>query len=191
MEDQSISLEMLKSEEGQLNAVFACYGSAAQHAQFFEEALGEFLRVYNRLCNKTLKIVDFETLDEKLQRKTLGTLLHDFKKLVTINNDKVAGSLDTALKKRNFLMHHFFRERQKKFSSEQGRMEMLVELVSIDKELIRAMELTGGMRVALCEALSDKNKSKNAENDRGDPDEKTLFTIEIKIPDEFENLDKA
>ena len=30
-----MSLEMLKSEEGQLNAVFACFGSAAQHAQFW------------------------------------------------------------------------------------------------------------------------------------------------------------
>jgi len=43
----SESLDTLRSEEGQLNAVFA-FGSAAQHAQFFEEALGEFL-----LCTTT------------------------------------------------------------------------------------------------------------------------------------------
>ena len=36
-----MSLEMLKSEEGQLNAVFACFGSAAQHSQYFEAALAD------------------------------------------------------------------------------------------------------------------------------------------------------
>ena len=37
----SESLRMLETEEGQNNAVFACFGSAAQHAQMFEEALGK------------------------------------------------------------------------------------------------------------------------------------------------------
>jgi len=64
----SWSLETLESEEGQLNAVFACFGSAAQHAQFFEEALGEFLLAYNKICNKSLTISrnrprDFSTPD--------------------------------------------------------------------------------------------------------------------------------
>ena len=42
----SESLKMLEPEEGQNNAVFACFGSAAQHAQMFEEALGNFLLAY-------------------------------------------------------------------------------------------------------------------------------------------------
>ena len=46
------SLRMLASKEGQINAVFACFGSAAQHSQFFEAALGEFLLVYNKICKK-------------------------------------------------------------------------------------------------------------------------------------------
>ena len=42
------SLRMLESEEGQSNAVFAIFGSAAQHSQLYESALAEFLIVYKQ-----------------------------------------------------------------------------------------------------------------------------------------------
>ena len=46
----SESLKMLESEEGQLNAVFACFGSAAQRAQLFEQSLSRFLAMYNKIA---------------------------------------------------------------------------------------------------------------------------------------------
>ena len=36
------SLRMLESEEGQTNAIFACFGSAVQHSQLFEQGLDRF-----------------------------------------------------------------------------------------------------------------------------------------------------
>ncbi len=36
----SESLKMLESEEGQRSAVFVLFGSAAQHSQMFEKAIG-------------------------------------------------------------------------------------------------------------------------------------------------------
>lgn len=42
------SLKILETEEGQLNAVFACFGSAVQHSQLFEQSLTRFLKMYNR-----------------------------------------------------------------------------------------------------------------------------------------------
>lgn len=56
----SESLRMLKTKEGQLNAVFACFGSAAQHSYFFEAALGEFLLVYNKILKTSLTLQDLE-----------------------------------------------------------------------------------------------------------------------------------
>ena len=43
----SESLKMLESKKGQLNAVFACYGSAAQHGQLLEEALARLIAELN------------------------------------------------------------------------------------------------------------------------------------------------
>ena len=104
------SLEMLNSEEGQLNAVFACFGSAAKHAQFFEAALSEFLLVYNRLLKKSLTLADLEVVETSLHKKTMGALLTEFRKHVKISDDVVSTSLSDAVQKRNFLIHRYFRE---------------------------------------------------------------------------------
>lgn len=83
------SLRMLKSEEGQLNAVFACYGSAAQFAQFFEEALARFLSVYNRICVGTISVQDLKAFDAKQSKKTMGQLLRESQSASTTRSNNV------------------------------------------------------------------------------------------------------
>lgn len=87
--DLDESLQMLKTRAGQVNAVFACFGSAAQHAQHFEAALADFLSEYNKLTKRGVSLEEFEALDQKLQKKTLGTLLREFSKYVTIQDPNV------------------------------------------------------------------------------------------------------
>ena len=179
----SESLRMLKTKEGQLNAVFACFGSAAQHSYFFEAALGEFLLVYNKILKTSLTLQDLETIETKIQKKTMGALLSEFRKYVTIHDNTIEQYLDNALKKRNFLIHHFFGQREKKFQTEKGRIEMLKELVGIQKELERATDLTNGMRVALSEAVSVKKKNKNIKADERNSSSEVLFTMSVNIPE--------
>jgi len=164
---------MLNSEEGQLNAVFACFGSAAQHAQHLEAALGEFLLVYNKLTKQHLSFRDLNLLDQKLRKQTLGALLREFQKFVTIKSTSVEDFLEAALEKRNFLMHHFFREREQKLAQEQTRMELLQELTTIDSLLEQAAGLVGGMRVAVSEVISGT---------RAKSEGKPLFAMEVKLP---------
>ena len=170
------SLDMLNSEEGQLNAVFACFGSAAQHGQMFEAALGDFLLAYNRLLNKSLRPADLEGVETSLYKKSMGALLTDFRKHVKINDDAISESLSHALLKRNFLIHRYFRERQDKFGTEQGRMEMLKELVGIEHVMRKATDVTNGMRVALCEALENGERKKS--------NSEVLFSIEVDMLDD-------
>ncbi len=179
----SESLRMLESEEGQLNAVFACFGSAAQHSYFFEEALGKFLLVYNKTFKNSLTLQDLETIETKMKKETMGSLLKEFKKYVTIHDDKVEQCLDNALKKRNFLIHHFFRQRYKKFRTKTGRIGMLNELMGIQKDLETATALTNGMRIALSKAIDLKRKNKDIKADERDPDSNTLFTVTINRPE--------
>jgi hypothetical protein len=56
-----VSLDMLKTDEGETNAVFSCFGAAAQHAQIFEEGLAKFLVVYNLLAAKAVTLEDLES----------------------------------------------------------------------------------------------------------------------------------
>ena len=60
VEDSDESLKMLETKEGQLNAVFACFGSATQHAQLFEQSLSRFLAVYNRIQSDSVSVGDLE-----------------------------------------------------------------------------------------------------------------------------------
>ena len=177
------SLRMLESEEGQLNAIFACFGSAAQHSQFFEAALGEFLVVYNKIFRKSLTLNDLEAIETRLGKKTMGALLQEFRKYVTIDNSQIEQYLDDALVKRNFLMHHFFRVRQEEFMTENGRMRMLKELVHIESELKRAMALINGMRVAVSEALNSKDGNEDIETADRRAAGEALFSIKIHWPE--------
>jgi hypothetical protein len=64
----------------------------------------------------------------KLQLKdTLGTLIKAIR-AVTRLPDELAAALDKCNRKRNWLAHHFFRERADAFMTEQGRAQMVVEL---------------------------------------------------------------
>src|SRR5262245_10449998 len=58
--DLDESLQMLRTRVGQVNAVFACFGSAAQHAQHFEAALAEFLSYYTQLTKRGVDPQKFE-----------------------------------------------------------------------------------------------------------------------------------
>ena len=164
---------MLNSEEGQLNAVFACFGSAAKDGQLFEASLSEFLLTYNRLLKKSLPLADLEAVETELNKKTMGVLLTDFQKHVKINDASVIASLSDALQKRNFLIHRYFRERQNKFGDEQGRLEMLAELVAIGQLLGRAEVLMTAMRYALCQALEGGPREASNSN--------AVFTITVDI----------
>ncbi len=103
--ESSESLKMLNSEEGQLNAVYACFGSAAKDCQFFEAALSNFLLTYNRLLQKSLTLAELEAVETELDKKTMGMLLRNFEKHVKINDASVSAVLSDALEKRNFLIH--------------------------------------------------------------------------------------
>ena len=74
---------MLKSQEGQLNAVFSCFGSAAQHGQLFEHALGELVLSLNAVSGRRLSSADLLNVERRLHKKTIGQLLRELNKHVT------------------------------------------------------------------------------------------------------------
>jgi hypothetical protein len=147
------SLRMLDSEEGQTNAVFACFGSAAQHAQLFEQSLARFLVVYNRIASSALAVEDFDAYEQKLQKKTMGWLLDEVSKQVTFTDDVWPQRLDAALECRNYLMHTFFLKVADGFKSEAGRLGLLGGLLAAERLLDNARITLNAMRIAMCETL--------------------------------------
>jgi hypothetical protein len=192
----SESLDMLKTEEGQNNAVFACFGSAAQHAQMFEEALTNFLTAYKHVAHFDLSIEEIEEIVQGLHKKTMGQLLHDLKGTVKFDDGDYFERMDTALKVRNLLMHRWFLERKKYFKTEEGRFGMLTELTTMERLLDSTRVMANAMRIALCRGLgiedtwlpkdgvSDDSGQEKQESDylRAKP---TTFAVEV--PDTLVN----
>ena len=171
----SKSLEMLESEEGQLNAVYACYGSAAQHGQLLEHALSGLVVSLKNISGRSVSLPDLQAVESSLHKKTLGQLRNDFEKHVTKIDEWVSETLRTAIMSRNYLIHHFFLKRQDSFQTHSGRIGMLKELVEIGKSLEKATDLTNGMRVAVNRIL---------DGDLGERDcSSALFSFEIDVPD--------
>ena len=143
-----VSLNMLESEEGQLNAVFACYGSAAQHGQFFEESLTKLIVVLNGWSG-------MEGEAEKMEKWTIGKLLNHFEQRFVEKIDEwVPEHLNEGRRLRNFLIHEFFLKRMEELRTESGRMALLKELIEIERHLKRGEDLINGLRVAVGEAMN-------------------------------------
>ena len=167
---------MLESEEGQRNAVFACYGSAAHHGQLLEESLRDLLLTLDRLLGQDSVLVSFldgATTDKQPARykRTIGQLISQLKERITPSDQQVFGVLEKALEERNFLIHRYFLERSNGFDTQSGRWEMLKELLSIEESIRRATSITGGIRVAITSRLDRKQE---------EPDiSRVLFTVTI------------
>ena len=139
------SLKMLESEEGQLNAVYACYGSAASEGQFLEDAVRKLLTKVSEGAPPPVQ-AGLKFLIDKLSKR------------ITITDDRVWKSFHATREVRNRLIHHYFRNKENKLKTQDGRMEMLMELMLIEIPIRRAKELINGMSVAVDKALKNRQK---------------------------------
>lgn len=153
MEPTANSTEMLKTAEGQSNAVFACAGSALRHAQHFEVALKFFIHTLRRLQPGHNEPENVETLAVGLRKQTLGRLLKQFNIKVKISDPAIPSLLERAVEKRNFLAHHFFLEREDLLLEEAGRFSLLSELTEMGQLFEKAGNLTRTMGTVLEEVI--------------------------------------
>ena len=160
------SLSMLKSEEGQLNAVFACFGSAVQHGQLLEDAL-------SNLVGRLIGLTGADPADAALDKKTTGQLLVKFKtEFVEEIDEWVPELLDRSRERRNFLIHEYFLKRKEEMGSERGRLAMLQELVNIEEGLRGAAALVNGLGVAIERAGKGDKVGETSE---------AIFSVHLKI----------
>ncbi len=138
--------------EEQTKEVYAQFGLAVYLVQVLEHAIVEAMVYLDLIPSKARKVPDAaawaKTFDEFMEghfKQTLGRLIQTLAALTTISPD-LNELLTESLRRRNWLMHSYFRERAEKFMTELGRDSMLSELQEIqglfdrtEKALDRAM----------------------------------------------------
>ena len=175
---------MLKSKEGQMNAIFACFGSACQRCQLLEKALGDLVLSINQLVDSSISLADLKGRDEKIRRKTMGQLFRYVKEHATISDESIIEKLTFAIDRRNFLAHHYFIQRDSEFETRAGRTSMMNELVILGDFFDQCSTVVRGINIAIRGTLSGVRNSSSS---------RILFTVEIptrvRIPPEIDTLD--
>jgi hypothetical protein len=116
-------------KDEQVKEVYANFGLSMYMAQVLEHGIVNafiFLELLPKTKGKWTPD-EFDAYMDGEFDKTLGRLIGKLRNLTTINND-LESLLTVALKKRNWLAHHYFRERAEECMSTSGRNSMIVEL---------------------------------------------------------------
>jgi hypothetical protein len=125
-----MSLEQLDNESEAVKEVYAYYGLAMYQAQCLEFQLCILLTIQNILLRKNVTRQQYDELLGGASQKTLGNLISNLRKVIVVP-DNLEFNLKEALSKRNWLVHHYFRDRAVQFCKAEGRKLMIDELDKI------------------------------------------------------------
>ena len=117
----------MTTEEEQHKEIYTQFGAAAARASIFEQCLSSILLFLAKFSGQVLSGEDYDKLQADLERKPLGPLLNSVRAAVAIPPE-VEKYLKEAHKRRNHLIHHFFRENAFEFTSEAGRTRLVKHL---------------------------------------------------------------
>ena len=142
----------MDDETEHYKSVYAEFGLAIYLAQCLEHGLVNALIYIDLIPNRSRAAESLEEwgalFDSYISDRfslTLGRLIGELKKITDVEQG-LSDRLKAALSSRNFLAHHFFRERAELFLSEAGRNSML-------EELAEAQELFQSVETQLAEAV--------------------------------------
>jgi hypothetical protein len=117
--------------------VYAHFGLAIYKANVLEHGLTNAMLYANMTAGGLPTLTDFDAFLAAKFEKTLGALIKDLKNHVPVDAT-LEETLRAALTKRNWIAHHYFRERSETFMSDRGCRSMIAELESAQDLFERA-----------------------------------------------------
>jgi len=117
--------------------VYAHFGLAIYKANVLEHGLTNAMLYASMAAGRLPTVTDFDAFLTAKFVKTLGALIRDLKTHVTVDAT-LEETLKEALTKRNWIAHHYFRERSETFMSDRGCRSMIAELESAQNLFERA-----------------------------------------------------
>lgn len=148
-----------------LHELYAEFGMAAEKAQLLEVEAGNVALAFLAMTVKPgEKVVPekkefFRQIVDDANRQNLGKLLRVVKSLGTYAPSMIK-TIDTALERRNYLTHHFFRTHNVAICNEAGRAEMIKELQEIRSQLGIAVTMLSGVGATLLALAGHEGLSK-------------------------------
>lgn len=122
-----------------LHQLYAEFGMAAEKAQVLELEAGNVILSFVAMTvdPKNISTADkigYKKLVDEVDRKTLGNLLRQIRKVVEFDSSSEE-VISEALSKRNYLVHGFFKTHNFAIYDESGQIKMRKELSDISKQM--------------------------------------------------------
>lgn len=127
-------LEIPEPEGSEAKEVFAFFGLCSYSAQVLERGLVNLAVALRALGLTRLTKEDFDSLFEKMEKKTLGQLIADVRPYVNVSAE-LEQAIVAALHDRNYITHAFFANHDINFMSDSGRIKMMDELRQITQRI--------------------------------------------------------
>ena len=160
--------------------VFAHFGAALYHTQVLEHGIVNALVVVDLIPARKDQVGSRQEwariLDGFMDQhfsKPMGRMMEALRMVATIPDD-LETMLTEALQRRNWLAHHFFRERADAFLSVRGRDQMISELrnatsmfVSTDQcleELTRPLRVAAGLTDEMIEQALQESRVRSRDS---------------------------
>lgn len=150
-------------QDSDLDALYAQFGRTAEMAQVMELEAGNFALAYALIAFDVNNLTDeqkrfLQAVSEDIDRRTFGYLVKFVKKKMNIDQS-IEDAVTSALEKRNYLTHRFFRTHNFGINSDEGRRTMSDELSELYGVFSRAHTILHGMTHTLNEAFGNPNIS--------------------------------
>lgn len=157
------ALDSMEDYIEDLKDLYMEFGRTAEMAQVMELEAGNLALAYAALAFDPATITNgerriFQAVIDDVNGRTFGNLLNQIRKIGDIS-EVIENSVSEALKKRNYLIHKFFRTHNLAIRSTEGRAAMRAELQEIYKVLSHAHTMLSGMTHTLNEIFDRPNIS--------------------------------
>jgi hypothetical protein len=152
---------MNESPKHDLDELYAKFGRTAEMAQVMELEAGNLALSYVLIAfdvnnlTKEQKLF-LKSLSEDIDRRTFGNLINILKKSMNVDQT-IEDAIDSALEKRNYLTHRFFRTHNFAIHSAEGRAKMIEELSDLYEAFSIAHTILHGMTDTLNELFGNPN----------------------------------
>lgn len=158
------------NESDEVKEVYAVFGLAVYAGQCLEHELVNTMMFLKFIPEKGRNIRNQAEWEHDIDafyaghfRKTLGQMIAAFKNCTTVPDDLME-NLSTALERRNWLSHHYFRERAADFLFSNGRKKMITELQEAVALIQAADQRLGNFKAPLLKRYGiSKEKLQEAE----------------------------
>jgi hypothetical protein len=115
--------------------MYALFGKCVFNFQLLEHQLMNMILVYYKSSNIILEEKEYNTLFADYSDKTMGKLIEKVISIFSLDKN-VKEALWQIHRKRNFFVHHYFKNRNKKLFNVNGEIEIINEINEVDNLVI-------------------------------------------------------